>query len=98
VRAWAILLGGLVVWALHFFVIYGIGSALPGRPEARWLVVGVTLPALAADVLILRKTVGAGSRSGAGDPLERWISQGGAIGAAISLVAVAWQCVPALAF
>lgn len=92
-RAWTIVLGGLAVWAAHFFVLYGIASVLPGRPEARWLVLAATLPAVATDGLILWKTIGGGSRP---DPLDRWTSQLGAIGAAISLIAVIWQCAPAL--
>ena len=92
-RAWTILLGGLAVWAAHFFVIYGIASVLPGRPEARWLVLAATLPAVAADGLILWRTIGRGRRP---DPLGRWTSQLGAMGAAISLIAVLWQSAPAL--
>lgn len=92
-RVWAVLLGGLTVWAAHFFVLYGIASVLPGRPEAQWLVLAATLPAVVADGLILRKTIGRGSRA---DPLDGWISRFGAIGAALSLVAVIWQSAPAL--
>lgn len=92
-RAWSILLGGLAVWAVHFFVLYGVGSVLPGRSEARWLVLGLTLPALAVDAMILRKTIWPKDRT---DPLDRWILQLGATGASVSLVAVVWQSVPAL--
>jgi len=92
-RTWTILLGGLAVWAGHFLVVYGITSVLPGQAAARWLVLAATLPALAADGLILWRTIGAASRP---DPLDRWTSQFGAIGAAISLIAVLWQCAPAL--
>ena len=92
-RAWIILLGGLAVWAMHFFVLYGIASVLPGRPEARWLVLAATLPAVAFDGLILWKTAGSRSRP---DPLDGWIARIGAAGAAISLIAVVWQCAPAL--
>lgn len=93
-RAWAIVLGGFAVWALHFFALYAIASVLPGQAEARWLVLAATVPAIAADALILWKTLGAGRRP---DPLDDWIVRLGAFGAAISLVAVAWQAIPALA-
>ena len=92
-RTWTILLGGLVVWTVHFLVVYGVASVLPGQPAARWLVLAAALPALAIDGLILWKTIGGGSRP---DALDRWVSQLGAIGAAISLIAVIWQCLPAL--
>jgi hypothetical protein len=93
-RAWAIVLGGFAVWAVHFFALYAIASALPGRNEARWLVLAVTVPALAAVAMILWKTIGAPPRP---DPLDDWLARLGALGAALSLVAVAWQAVPALA-
>jgi hypothetical protein len=94
VRAWAIVLGGLAVWAAHFFVLYGIASAMPGRVGARWLVLIVTLAAIAADGLILWRTIGAGRRA---DALEAWIARLGGLGAALSLVAVVWQAAPAVA-
>jgi NO-binding membrane sensor protein with MHYT domain len=93
-RAWAVVLGGLAVWAAHFVALYAIASALPGRPDARWLVLAATIPAIAGDALILWKTIGSGRRS---DPLDDWIVRLGALGAAISGVAVAWQALPALA-
>jgi hypothetical protein len=92
-RTWTILLGGLVVWTVHFLVVYGVASVLPGQPAARWLVLAATLPALVVDGLILWWTIGAASRP---DPLDRWTSHLGATGAAISLIAVIWQCAPAL--
>lgn len=92
-RAWTVLLGGVTVWATHFFVLYGIASILPGQPEARWLVLAATVPAILSDGWIgwlaaawLRAT----------DPLQRWIGQAGLMGAALSLVAVIWQALPAL--
>ena len=91
-RAWTILLGGLVVWTAHFFALYAIASVLPGQGEARWWVLAATFPALAANGLILWKTIGPGNN----DPLDRWIARVGAGGAALSLLAVIWQALPAL--
>ena len=91
-RAWAILLGGLTVWTAHFFALYAIGSVLPGQCEARWWVLAATVPALAANGLILWRTVGPGG----GDSLDGWIARVGAGGAALSLLAVIWQALPAL--
>jgi hypothetical protein len=92
-RPWAILLGGLAIWAVHFFVLYAIASVLPGMPEARWLATAATVPAVAADGLILWNTIGNASRL---DPLDRWVFRLGGTGAAISLIAVIWQCAAAL--
>lgn len=90
-RQWAILLGGLVVWAAHFFAAYIAASLFPGSDTARWLTAGATVAALAADGAILLWTLRA-----PGVGLDRWIRQLGAIGATLSLVAVLWQGLPAL--
>jgi len=87
------MLGGLMVWAAHFFALYGVASLLPGRPEARWLVLAATLPAIAAEGLLLWKAMRGANQP---DSLERWTSQLGAAGAAISLIAVIWQGATAL--
>ena len=92
-REWTILLGGLVIWAAHFFVLYGIASVLPGKPAATGLVLVATLVAAPAAGVILWRAI-AGLRKP--DPLDRWMAQVGAVGAALSLVAVIWQAVPAI--
>ena len=37
-RAWAFLLAGPLVWAAHFFILYGIGSVFPDDPIASYCV------------------------------------------------------------
>ena len=91
-RHWIILLGGLSVWAAHFLVLYGIASILPGSRAAAWLVLIATLAATAAGV-VLRHAIALARGT---DALERWSAQIGAIGAAISLLAILWQAAPAL--
>jgi hypothetical protein len=92
-RAWAILLGGLTVWAAHFFALYAIASILPGQPEARWLALAATVPAILADGLLVWR---AAAWMRATDQLHRSIGQISAVGAALSLIAVIWQALPAL--
>lgn len=88
---WAFLLGGLLVWAAHFFALYVIASLFPGAEAARWLTVAITLPALAAGGAILWLTLRPRS-----DSFDKWVQGIGAIGAALSLVAVLWQALPAI--
>lgn len=92
-REWALLLGGLVVWAAHFFLVYGFASIFPGMALARWLAIGATIAALAADAAILWLALAGGRLA---DELERWQARVGAAGAALSFVAVAWQGFPAI--
>jgi hypothetical protein len=94
-RSWAVLLGGLLVWTAHFFLLYGFASIFPGSWIARLLTLAVTVPALAVDSWILWVAARRRTRRAA-DGLDRWTSELGAAGAALSLVAVAWQALPAM--
>ena len=93
-RTWALLLGGLLVWAADFFLLYGIASIFLTTPIARILSVLVTLAALAADAWLIwlswRRY-----RSPA-DEYDRWIGWIALLGASISAVAVFWQGFPAI--
>lgn len=89
-RRWVLLLGGLLVWAAHFFALYIIASLFPGDAAARWLALVVTLAALAAGGAILWLNLRKQS-----DSFDRWARGLGAAGAALSLVAVLWQALPA---
>lgn len=90
---WVLLLGGLSVWAIHFFLLYGFASLFPGQEIARVLTLVATVPALAADALLLWA---AAARAFQTDELDRWVSDVSAIGAALSFIAVIWQALPAL--
>jgi hypothetical protein len=92
VRTWVLLLGGLTVWAAHFFALYAIASLLPGQPQARWWALGATVPALAACALILRRLL---ANTGP-DPFDRWARYVAALGAASALLAILWQLAPTL--
>lgn len=94
-RTWAFLLGGLIVWAAHFFLLYGIASVFPGTSLARWLTLVATIPALAADGILLWLAAALRLR-GNSDELRNWMIDLGAVGAALSLVAVIWQALPSI--
>lgn len=93
-RAWTLLLGGLVVWTAHFLALYGIASIFPGTTIANWLVLPLTLVAVAALIFLLRRSV---VQMASRDSLDRWMGRLATLGAAISLLAVVWQAIPALA-
>ncbi len=96
-RRWALLLGGLVVWAAHFFALYGIASVWLQGPTAPVLVGVATLAALAVDGWLLWRTAPAKRARAVGiDREDRWIARVGFVGAALSALAVVWQGLPAL--
>ena len=90
-RTWAILLGGMIVWTVHFFALYIIGSIFLSTLLARWLVAGVTLFCIAADVRLLFWI-----RARRDHLFDGWAASVGLILAGLSLVAVVWQALPIL--
>lgn len=83
------LLGGLIVWAVHFFGLYALAEIAPHAS----LVLALTWACLLADFWLLLRSR-ALPRSDAFDAWRRSVAIGGA---ALSLLAVVWQALPALA-
>ena len=94
IRSWGLLLGGLLVWAADFFLLYAIASIFLDTRIAQVLALLVTLAALAANGLLFllnwRQV-----RSPDSD-YDGWIARIGLLGAAISALAVLWQGFPAI--
>lgn len=88
-RTWAILVGGLIVWAVHFFSLYAVAEIAP-EP---WLVTVLTVACLAADLWLLIHV----RRLPKTDAFTSWRRSVAVGGAGLSLLAVAWQALPALA-
>jgi len=89
------MLGGLIVWTVHFFSIYIIASILLTSNVARILTLLVTLGCLTMDGVLLARAL-RHSRSASMDEFGRWNVSLAALAAAISMVAVAWQGLPAV--
>lgn len=93
-RNWSLMLGGLLVWTLHFLGVYGIASladlSAPSTQALwRWSGAGFTAACLlAVGVLVLR------TRPSAGD--GGLYPQVGLGACALSVVAIVWQAVPLL--
>lgn len=91
-HGWFLLLGGLVVWTVHFFSLYAIAETMGATGVGRMAVLTLTGLCLIANALIatmaLRVVV-------AGD-FTRWLRSVALLGAVLSGIAVAWQALPAL--
>lgn len=94
-RAWAYMLGGPIVWAVHFFVLYAISSVFLTSTLARILVLIVSALCIAADAWLLRAALPI-AKSNDSEEFGRWAAHISALGAALSLVAVTWQSLPAV--
>lgn len=94
-RVWLVLLGGMIVWTIHFFSIYAFGSIWLTSPTARVLTGLVTALCLAADAAIFVLCARLTPSTAPGLPLY-WPARAGLIGAGLSFIAVLWQGLPAL--
>jgi hypothetical protein len=93
-RAWAFMLGGVLVWAADFFLLYAIASILLTTPAARVLALVVSAAALAADAWLLWNSWA--QLGSAEEPYRRWMARLALLTAAISTVGVIWLAFPPL--
>lgn len=94
-RTWAFMLGGMIVWTIHFFALYIVASIFLTSPLSRLLTGLITLACFAADGVLLAWAARR-LRGGGADGFGRWQLRLAALMAAVSLVAVFWQGLPAL--
>ena len=93
-RAWVLLLGGMLVWAADFFLLYGIASILLTSPAARIAALAVTAAAVAANLWLINRSWKL--HRAPGDEYDRWLARMALLLAAISLLSVIWQGFPAV--
>lgn len=98
-RTWAYMLGGLIVWAVHFLGVYGIASiadvtAYAGHPLSRAAVGAFTLVCLIAAGWLTIVAVRRWRRGG--DDLSGFVSAIAATGGGVAVISILWQGLPAL--
>ena len=98
-RRWFLMLGGLIVWAVHFMGAYGIASVadVVGRadaPASRLAVGGLSVLCLAANAGLLVWAVRVHAPDQ--DEAATWTASLGGLAAVFSIIAVAWQGLPTL--
>ena len=93
-RVWLFLLGGVLVWAADFFLLYGIVSIFLMTPLSRGLALAVTVAAVAADAWLFWRSWR--WQASADDDYDRWLARMALLVAAISAIAVLWQGFPAI--
>lgn len=94
-RAWLVLLAGLLIWTAHFFGIYIAASLFPGTILARWLTAILTLIALgslAAVTLPMAKR----ARSATRQDLSRWLEELALLASALAAIAILYQGLPSV--
>lgn len=95
-KTWAWMLGGLIVWGVHFIGVYLISSVADVVAKADdpvWRIGGLAFSLACAATTGALLCVAARRISGHD---ARFPDQVAALGAAVSLIAIAWQSLPML--
>jgi hypothetical protein len=96
-RRWAWMLGGLIVWLVHFMGVYGIASladVVSRADDPLWRMIGLVFSAaclLAAVVLTGRA---ARRLRRPADPSTHFGDQLALLGGGVATVAIIWQALP----
>jgi len=93
-RAWASLLGGLIVWAIHFFALYFAASIFLTSALTRAITAAVTLLCLAAAAWLTWRAWR--RRQAHDDGFAQWSDGIAILSGGVALIAVVWQGLPAL--
>lgn len=92
-RAWRHILGGLLLWAVHFGAVYVITSVFLTSPTSRILVALVTLVCLGAVAVFLRHAC---TDRAPDDDDARWQRKIAILTSIAASIAIVWQGLPAL--
>ncbi len=91
---WVYILGGLIVWAVQFFTVYGASEIFLAGLVSRTITGVMTLICLVAAAALA--AMGWWGRTAATDQIERWIHTIASMNGGIAFLAIAWQGIPAL--
>lgn len=86
-RTWLLLLGGLLVWAVHLFGIYAAGEIWGHAPPARIAVVALTIAGLAANAGLIAILWRCPDQDG----FAGWVRSVALMASGLSIVAICWQ-------
>lgn len=92
-RSWLILLSGLLLWAAHFFLLYGIVEFAGDDRAPRLAVLAITALCLACGLLLARSLNRVSGQSRFGS----WLIPGARIGLLLGQIGIVWQALPVLA-
>ncbi len=88
------MLGGLLFWAAHFFIVYGAASIFHTSTATRLITAVATLACLSGAAWLAWK--GWRGRAGDSDRFGAWTHSVAALSGAGACVAILWQGLPAL--
>lgn len=98
-RRWAWMLGGLIVWTIHFMGVYAIASAgdvWATADDPAWRMGGLAFSAGCLLAALVLTGLAARAVRRAQDPAETFRHQLALLGGGVSAVAIVWQALPTL--
>lgn len=94
---WLWMLGGLIVWTVHFMGVYAIaslGDVVSRADDPLWRMIGL---AFSGACLLAALAIAGGAARGlrrAGDPSARFGDQLALLGGGVAALAIVWQALP----
>jgi hypothetical protein len=89
--SWRLLLGGMIVWIIHFATVYGASLIWGSGWPAKLILGATTLAALAALGWLVRRLI-AWQANG----FDRWMREVALLLIGVGFVSILWQAAPAL--
>ena len=96
-RRWAWMLGGLIVWTVHFMGVYGIASladVVSRADDPTWRMTGLAFSAACLLTALVLAGWAARRLRGRADPSTRFGDQLALLGGGVATVAIVWQALP----
>jgi len=94
---WAWMLGGLIVWTIHFTGVYAIASladVVSRADDPTWRMTGLAFSVLCALAALALAAVAARRLRQASGPAAGFIDQLALMGGGVAAVAIVWQALP----
>ena len=96
-RRWAWMLGGLIVWTIHFMGVYAIArlaDVVSRADDAAWRRAGRGFSAACLLAALILALAAARRVRRPADPLVRFGDQLALLGGGVAAVAIVWQALP----
>jgi len=97
VRRWAWMLGGLIVWTVHFMGVYAIASladVVSRADDAAWRMAGLGFSAACLLAALALAGLAAGRLRQTGESPIRFGDQLALMSGGVAAVAIVWQALP----
>ncbi len=96
---WAWMLGGLIVWTVHFMGVYAIASladVVSRADDPAWRMIGLGFSAACLLAAVILTVFAARQARRPADPAAGFGNQLALLGGGVATVAIVWQALPTL--